>query len=105
MVSLTCVLCCRYISTFAVQKSGHVDFGAFKRDVLLFKTLSVGQLMYHYVFPAQQSFEFDLVSVAMIVSGYMVSMLATKSLGIDRTYFGAELGIVEPKWVAKFPYG
>jgi hypothetical protein len=41
----------------------------------------------------------------MIVSGYFVSILATKALGVDRTYFAAELGLVEPKWINEFPYG
>jgi hypothetical protein len=41
----------------------------------------------------------------MILSGYGVSLLATKALGIDRTYFAAELGLVEPKWITAFPYG
>lgn len=43
--------------------------------------------------------------VAMVLSGYTVSLMATEALGIDRTYFAAELGLVEPKWINKFPYG
>ena len=31
----------------------------------------------------------------------MVSILATNALGIDRTYFAAELGLVEPKWITQ----
>lgn len=50
-------------------------------------------------------FQFDFISVAMIVSGYAVSMMATKALGVDRTYFGAELGLYPPKWITEFPYG
>jgi len=46
-----------------------------------------------------------MVSVAMILSGYIVSVLATRAIGVDRTYFAAELGLVEPKWIEKFPYG
>ena len=34
-----------------------------------------------------------------------MSSMATKALGIDRTYFAAELGLVEPKWITQFPYG
>lgn len=41
----------------------------------------------------------------MIVVGYSLSSMATKALGIDRTYFAAELGLVEPKWITQFPYG
>jgi len=30
----------------------------------------------------------------MIIAGYTVSLMATNAIGIDRTYFGAELGMV-----------
>lgn len=95
----------RYITTFYVRKD--IDFGSFKRDVLLFKSLALIQLFYHYLIsPLQRgTFEVDLISIGMIVSGYMCSVLATNALGIDRTYFGAELGLLEPKWVDQFPYG
>lgn len=71
---------------------------------MLFKTLSIGQLGWMYLNPTIP-FEWDVVSVVMIVTGYAVSMMATKKLGVDRTYFGAELGVVPPKWVDSFPYG
>jgi len=93
----------RYISTYAVQKSKDVDFGCWKRDALLFKTLSLAQLWGIYLL--SPGFTVDYVGLAMAASGYIVSMMATKSLGIDRTYFGAELGVVEPRWVNQFPYG
>jgi hypothetical protein len=93
----------RYISTFYVRQG--IDFGSFKRDVLLLKTVALIQLFYHYFFPRNGQFEFDPISVAMIASGYIVSSLATNAIGVDRTYFAAELGLVEPKWINKFPYG
>jgi hypothetical protein len=95
----------RYITTFYVRRG--IDFGSFKRDVLLFKTLALIQLFYHYAIgPIMMgTFEVDLISIGMIASGYIVSMMATNALGIDRTYFGAELGLMEPKWVDQFPYG
>ena len=93
----------RYISTFYVRKG--IDFGSFKRDVLLFKTIALLQLFYHYFFPSTRPFVFDPISIAMVVTGYVISMLATNAIGIDRTYFAAELGLVEPKWINKFPYG
>ena len=73
--------------------------------MLLFKTLALVQLFYHYFFPSTRPFEFDPVSAAMIATGYVVSMMATNALGVDRTYFAAELGLVEPKWITQFPYG
>jgi hypothetical protein len=93
----------RYISTYYVRRG--IDFGSFKRDVLLFKSLALLQLVYHYCFPTTRPFEFDALSVLMIVGGYTVSVMATNAIGIDRTYFGAELGLVEPKWIDQFPYG
>jgi len=95
----------RYISTFYIRRG--VDFGSFKRDVLLFKSLALAQLVYQYlVVPLSEgTFVFSPLSVGMIFSGYAVSILATKALGVDRTYFAAELGLVEPKWITQFPYG
>lgn len=98
----------RYITTYYYR--GNVDFGSFKRDVLLFKSLALAQLFYFYtVLPIyEKTFNFDLLSISIIVSGYAVSILATNALGIDRTYFGVELGIVKvdpnERWIAKFPY-
>lgn len=91
----------RYISTYYVRAG--VDFGSFKRDVLVFKTLALAQLIVLYF--SSPHFKFDAVSAAMVASGYAVSMLATRALGVDRTYFAAELGLVEPKWITAFPYG
>lgn len=93
----------RYISTFYIRKG--IDFGSFKRDVLLFKSVALAQLFYHYFYPANEVFALDWISVAMIVSGYAVSMMATNALGVDRTYFASELGLLPPKWVTQFPYG
>merc|ERR1712000_182410 len=51
------------------------------------------------------AFEWDFVSLAMIIAGYAISVMATNAIGIDRTYFGSELGLVPPKWIEAFPYG
>lgn len=93
----------RYISTFYIRRG--IDFGSFKRDVLLFKSLALLQMFYHYFFPSVLPFSLDFLSIAMILTGYVVSVMATNALGIDRTYFAAELGLVEPKWITQFPYG
>mmetsp|Transcript_9516 Transcript_9516/g.15790 ORF Transcript_9516/g.15790 Transcript_9516/m.15790 type:complete len:732 (+) Transcript_9516:165-2360(+) len=93
----------RYISTYYVRRG--IDFGSFKRDVLVMKSVALLQLFYHYLFPTTTTFEFDFISIAMIVAGYVVSVMATEAIGIDRTYFGSELGLVEPKWIDQFPYG
>ena len=94
----------RYIQTYYLR--GDIDYGSFKRDVFLFKCLSIGQIIGHYLFPYEPfSFKFDPISLGMIAIGYGISMKATVALGVDRTYFGAELGKCEPKWINEFPYG
>jgi hypothetical protein len=94
----------RYIQTYYFR--GDIDYGAFKRDVLLFKCISIGQVIGHYLFPHQPlTFQVDPISIAMIVIGYAVSVKATAALGVERTYFGAELGKCEEKWITEFPYG
>ena len=94
----------RYIGTYYYRKD--IDYGSFKRDVFLFKILSIGQVFGHYLFPSGPiPFQVDLISLGMIVVGYAVSIQATAVLGVDRTYFAAELGYCEPKWVDAFPYG
>lgn len=103
----------RYISTYYYRSE--IDYGSFKRDVLMFKTLALTQLFLVYLFPGfmaknvfgceYQSFEFDIVSIIMIASGFCMSVLATQALGIDRTYFGVELGFYEYKRTNQFPYG
>merc|ERR1719231_1832413 len=92
----------RYISTFYIRDG--IDFGSFKRDVLVFKTVALTQILYHYIFPST-SFVLDFVSIGMVICGYIISIMATNAIGIDRTYFAAELGLVEPKWIEQFPYG
>jgi hypothetical protein len=103
----------RYITTYYFRSE--VDYGSFKRDVLLFKTLALSQLSLFYLFPSFMAtqvlgttpvnFSLDIVSLMMIASGYSISIMATKALGIDRTYFGTELGFCEFKIVNEFPYG
>lgn len=94
---------CRYISTFYIRKE--IDFGSFKRDVLVFKILALSQMFYHYFFPMNEAFAFDPISVLIIVSGYTVALLATTAVGVDRSYFAVELGLVPSKATKQFPYG
>lgn len=94
----------RYIGTYYYR--GEIDYGSFKRDVFLFKCISIGQVIGYYLFPSEPlHFKVDPISIAMIVIGYAISVKATIALGVDRTYFGAELGKCEPKWINEFPYG
>jgi len=88
---------CKYIATYYYRD---VAFGTFKRDAMFFKLISVSQLAYHYL----ANFQFDIISLALIFGGYGIATAATFAIGIDRTYFGAELGLMPVKWVNKFPY-
>jgi len=87
-----------YIATYAQKKD--VSFGLFKRNVIFYKTLALLQLAYFYI----TNFEYDPVSLAMIFVGYGISTSAAMAIGLDRTYFGVELGKYEPKWCSGFPY-
>jgi len=87
-----------YIATYAQRTN--VAYGLFKRNVLFYKTLALSQLAYHYI----ANFQYDPVSIGMIVVGYGIATSAAFALGLDRTYFGVELGLYEPKWISSFPY-
>mmetsp|Transcript_373 Transcript_373/g.1070 ORF Transcript_373/g.1070 Transcript_373/m.1070 type:complete len:660 (+) Transcript_373:181-2160(+) len=103
----------RYVSTYYVRKG--VAFGSFKRDVLLYKSIALAQLFAIYASPLFSDEAKALCgnppclrpdSLVLIVAGYVVSICATAALGVDGTYFGIELGVVEAdyKFVTKFPY-
>jgi len=87
-----------YIATYA-QKT-NVAHGLFKRNVIFYKTLALSQMAYYYI----SNFQYDPISLTLIVVGYGISTAAAVALGIDRTYFGVELGLYEPKWISAFPY-
>jgi len=87
-----------YIGTYYYRKN--INYGCFKRTVVYFKALAVIQLVYIYL----TNFEFSLVSLALIASGVGLASAAAAAIGVDRTYFGAELGYYEPKWITAFPY-
>jgi len=91
-----------YASTYH-QRTG-IAFGAFKRDALLFKTLALAQagvqFLYHFDFSQP-----DYAALALLSSGFGLATLAANRLGLDRTYFGWELGEIKGDYVARFPYG
>jgi hypothetical protein len=108
-----------YMTTY--YKRNDVSFRSFQRNVIIFKSVALIQIMYIYLgpylspwlapifptlfagFPAA---EISYVSLAMIIVGYATSIKATMALGRDVTYFGIELGEVDkPKnFVNAFPY-
>jgi hypothetical protein len=87
-----------YIGTFAER--GRVAFGRFRRNVTFFKTLSLAQLAACYWY----FFEFNPLSLALLVAGFGLATLAYRALGPERTFFGAELGFCPPGRVTAFPY-
>uniref|UniRef100_A0A7S0Z2X0 phosphatidyl-N-methylethanolamine N-methyltransferase n=1 Tax=Hemiselmis tepida TaxID=464990 RepID=A0A7S0Z2X0_9CRYP len=100
----------RYINTY--YHRDNVAYTVFKRDVLIFKSLAVAQLCYHYAHALTAGFtaapgELDTVGLAMIAGGYALSVYTTHQLGVDGTYFGIELGFVKKQkhFVQSFPYG
>ena len=88
-----------YLAAFESRRD--VCFGVFKRDALFWKTLSSAILGLLYLI----HFEFDPVSLGLIAFGFGLSALATDALGIDRTFFGAELGFCPAARIERFPYG
>ena len=64
-----------------------INFGTFKRNVVFFKSIALFHLGYNYFI---KYFEYDLISLAMILGGYSLSFWDTTSrgaLGVDQTYF------------------
>lgn len=105
----------RYINTYYYRAD--VSYGEFKRDVLLFKTASLLQLLGLYFSVATNGFTnygavlptqpIEFVAAAMVIGGYACSSYCTFLLGVDGTYFGIELGYVQAdkNYICKFPYG
>ena len=90
-----------YLAVFHYREG--IDFGRFKRDALLFRTVAHAQLLGLWSFTALTS-GFSWLSLGLILGGYGLASAATVALGLDRTYFGVELGQVEPKRITRFPY-
>ena len=89
---------CMYIATY--HHRDRINFGVFKRNVVFFKTIALTHLCWNYL----ANFVYDPVSIGMLIGGYGLSIAATSALGLDQTYFGVELGAVEPNFVSGFPY-
>ena len=87
-----------YIAVFKFRDS--ISFGQFKRDALLFRTLAHAMLIGLYAY----TYTYDPLSLGLIVGGYGLASAATYALGLDRTYFGVELGQCPPKQITRFPY-
>ena len=78
---------------------GTPSFDAFKRDAVAMKTVSVAALAAVYL--AQP---LDVVSLAVIAGGILLNLRAASVLGLDRTYYGHEVGGLPPEKITAFPY-
>ncbi|GIE97463.1 hypothetical protein Ari01nite_49280 [Paractinoplanes rishiriensis] len=89
-----------YFLYFVAYAFRAVEPGKFARDATLFQLIALGTLFYQY-----GRMGLDVPSLAVAAAGFGLSGLAFLRLGADRTYFGAEFGIVAPGRVSGFPYG
>ena len=104
---------CKYIHMyyFRSARGDAAAYAQWQRDVLMFKSLALLNLALIYLAPysggilgavglggagAEPSVPVDYVSLAMICTGYAVSIMATQALGINGTYFGIEVGDLTP---------
>jgi hypothetical protein len=90
-----------YIATFAFREN--VAHGVLMRDAKLYKTLSMLHLT-RLLLPVVELPK-DVPMLALASCGFALTLLATYRLGMVRTYFGTELGLVPPKFITDFPYG
>jgi len=91
-----------YICTYYHRGEG-LAFEKFKHVVMAYKSLAIFHLVYNYY----KHFEFHLFSLTLIIIGTTLSTTATMALGLDKTYFGFELGFVKDDGtfkVSSFPY-
>ncbi len=87
-----------YIGTFARREG--VSFGKFKRNVIYYKSIAILLLLcLAYQYPP------DFFGAILILGGFTIAGLASLRLGVNRTYFSAELGWSSKDTFEKFPYG
>ena len=104
MISTSFVHYFIYMATYyhAPKYQGRVSFEAFKQTVMFYKAVAFGHIIYHYAKHLPTSV--DYISLLMILTGFSLSTSAMMAIGVDRTYFGIELGFCKPIYVNTFPY-
>jgi len=78
---------------------GTPSFDVFKRDAVAKKTVSVGALASVYL-----AAPLDFGSLSVIAAGITLNVRAASVLGVDRTYYGHEVGGLPPQRITAFPY-
>ena len=90
-----------FIYMGTIRETEPVSFGTFRRNAMLFKTVSFVQLFGLYA----MSFANQWLSLGVVLAGFGLATLATWRLGVARTYFSSELGFDPPEKISGFPYG
>jgi hypothetical protein len=91
-----------YLGTYH-QRAG-IAFGAFKRAALLYKSLALSQSAVQFALLVDYEAP-PLLPLLLICCGFGLATLSAAVLGVDRTYFGWELGQLRGEYVERFPYG
>jgi protein-S-isoprenylcysteine O-methyltransferase Ste14 len=96
-----------YIGTYyhSSAMGDKVAFEGFKNTVMFYKAVAFFHIIWNYVRTMGSVDNIDFISIVMICVGFGLSGSAALALGLDKTYFGYELGIVkDSSLVTKFPY-
>lgn len=78
---------------------GAVPLEVFKRDAIVMKTVSLMALGSVYL-----AAPWNVASLAVVGSGFLLNCLAARALGADRTYYGYEVADLPPQRITTFPY-
>ena len=107
LISTSFIHYIQYIYVYYYRSS--IDYNKFKKNVIFYKFLSIGQLysLYTSTFTSFSCVYNNLLSIIIIISSNILSGYSAYLLGTDGCYFGIELGYVNKNknYVSKFPYG
>lgn len=88
-----------YLLYWWAYRHGAVAPRRFRRDALLMKSIALAAFFLAYAEAA-----WSWPSVLVMAAGFALNALAAVVLGVDRTYYGWELGEVPHRRVTHFPY-
>lgn len=95
-----------YMGTYYHQKTlgDQMNYEGFKHTVMFYKAVAFFQMILIYYKATVTVGSPDWLSLGLIALGFGLSGSAAAAIGIDRTYFGIELGKCKPEYVTTFPY-
>lgn len=88
-----------YYLYWLAYRYGAVSPGIFKRDAIQMKAVSLVALAFAYF-----SAPLDFLSLAVVASGFLLNIVATRALGSDRAYYGHEVAGLPRQRITAFPY-